>query len=181
MIYLLSVVDSLVALTMWNQVSQNRDELVSACDIVNVACDQPNIHEYKISVTATSNLDLTLQRALHICTAGSEILTVVTINYCLQGRDAVWPEDKCQCSEGRLCLHLKDRKWKQHALPKRLCIYTGLCPEFALARRRTNKANINAFTKLERQQSGEDQPSSMTSFRDLASYSHSFSCSCYYM
>jgi hypothetical protein len=29
MIYLLSVVDSLVALTMWNQVLQSKDELVS--------------------------------------------------------------------------------------------------------------------------------------------------------
>jgi hypothetical protein len=36
MIYLLSVVDSLVALTMWNQVLQRRDEFLSARVIVRV-------------------------------------------------------------------------------------------------------------------------------------------------
>jgi hypothetical protein len=39
MIYLLSVVDSLVALTTWNQVLQSTDQLISACYRVNVACD----------------------------------------------------------------------------------------------------------------------------------------------
>ena len=60
---------------------------------------------------------------------------------------------------------------KQNVSPKRRCIYTGLRPEFASERTRTDKANINAFTKLERQQFGEDQPSNITSPHGLASYS----------
>jgi hypothetical protein len=88
-------------------------------------------------------------------------------------RDATpWgPKNKCQRSEGSWCLHPKDRRLKQHVPAKRRCIYTGLHPKFASERTRTDKANINAFTKLERQQFGEDQPSNITLLRGLASYS----------
>jgi hypothetical protein len=52
-----------------------------------------DIHEHKHSVTATSNLDLSLRGALHIYTVGSEVLKVTNhYDYCLQGRDVVWPE-----------------------------------------------------------------------------------------
>jgi hypothetical protein len=81
------------------------------------------------------------------------------------------PKDKCQRSEGSWCLHLKDRRLKQHVPPKQRCIYSGLHPEFASEGTRTDKANISAFTKLERQQLGEDQPRNITSFRGLAAYS----------
>jgi hypothetical protein len=81
------------------------------------------------------------------------------------------PKNKCQRSEESWCFHLKDRSWKQHVPPKRRCIYTGLHPEFASEKTRTDKANINTFTKLERQQFGEDQPSNVTSLSGLASYS----------
>jgi len=86
------------------------------------------------------------------------------------------PKDKCQRSGGSWCLQLRDRRWKQHVLPKRPCIYTGLHSEIASERTRTDKANINAFTKLERQQFGEDQPSNIKSLRGLASYCKAFSC-----
>ena len=36
-----------------------------------------DIHEHKQSVTATSNLDLSLRRALHVYTVGSEVLNLL--------------------------------------------------------------------------------------------------------
>ena len=126
-----------------------------------------DIHEHKHSVTATSNLDLSQRRALHIYTVGTAVLKVANMTTAFRDATPCGPKR----SEGSWCLHLKDKRLKQHVPPKQRCIYTGLHPEFTSGRTRTDKANINAFTKLERQQFGEDQPSNITSLRGLAAYS----------
>jgi hypothetical protein len=72
--------------------------------------------------------NLSLRRALHIYSVGSEVLKVTTMTTAFRDATSCGPKDKCQRSEESWCFHFKDRRWKQYVPPKRRCIYTGLHP-----------------------------------------------------
>jgi hypothetical protein len=66
-----------------------------------------DIHEHKQSVTATSNLVLSLRGALHIYTVGSEVLKVATMTTTFKDATSCGPKDKYQSSEGSWRFHLR--------------------------------------------------------------------------